>query len=53
MNTHTDDLEEVARLAQALGDPRTLAHLYWQQAYNHRWYCRYDAALSAAEKVYA
>jgi len=50
MQAYTDDLEEVARLAQALGDPRALAHLHWQEAYNHRWFCRYEAAQFAAEK---
>jgi DNA-binding SARP family transcriptional activator len=49
MDAYTEDLAEVARLAQALGDPHTLAHLYWQEAYNHRWFCRYEAALEAAE----
>lgn len=50
MEAYTQDLEEVRRLAQALGDPHPLAHLYWQEAYNHRWFCRYDAAQRAAEK---
>jgi DNA-binding SARP family transcriptional activator/tetratricopeptide (TPR) repeat protein len=50
MDTYTSDLEEVKRLAQDSDDPRALAHLHWQQAYNHRWFCRYDAARSAAEK---
>lgn len=50
MDAYTRDLEEVAQLARSLDDPRTLAHLHWQQAYNHRWFCRYDAARSSAEK---
>lgn len=50
MEAYTEDLVEVARLAQALGDPHTLAHLYWQEAYNHRWFCRYEPARLAAEK---
>jgi tetratricopeptide (TPR) repeat protein len=49
MEAYTEDLAEVARLAQGLGDPRTLAHLHWQKAYNHRWFCRYDEAQAAAE----
>ena len=50
MEAYTQDLEEVGRLAQALGDPHTLAHLHWQEAYNHRWFCRYEQARAAAEK---
>jgi predicted ATPase/DNA-binding SARP family transcriptional activator len=50
MQAYTEDLAEVARLAQALGDPHTLAHLHWQEAYNHRWFCRYEAARAAAGK---
>jgi predicted ATPase/DNA-binding SARP family transcriptional activator len=50
MDAYTKDLVEVARLVQALGDPRTLAHLHWQEAYNHRWFCRYDEAREAAQK---
>ena len=50
MEAYTQDLEEVAHLAQALGDPATLAHLHWQEAYNYRWFCRYAAAREAAEK---
>jgi DNA-binding SARP family transcriptional activator len=50
MEAYTEDLADVANLAQALGDPHTLAHLYWQEAYNHRWFCRYDEAQAAAER---
>jgi predicted ATPase len=50
MQAYTEDLAEVAQLAQALSDPHTLAHLHWQEAYNHRWFCRYDAAQAAAER---
>jgi DNA-binding SARP family transcriptional activator len=50
MQAYTEDLAEVAQLAQALSDPHTLAHFHWQEAYNHRWFCRYDAAQAAAER---
>lgn len=50
MEAYTQDLVEVGRLAQALGDPHTLAHLHWQEAYNHRWFCRYEQARAAAIK---
>jgi predicted ATPase/DNA-binding SARP family transcriptional activator len=48
MDAYTRDLQEVAGLAQALGDPQLLAHLHWREAYNHRWFCRYGAARRAA-----
>ncbi|MBN1147791.1 MAG: AAA family ATPase [Anaerolineales bacterium] len=48
MDAYTRDLQEVADLAQALGDPRLLADLRWREAYNHRWFCRYEAARCAA-----
>jgi tetratricopeptide (TPR) repeat protein len=49
MEAYDRDLAEVARLARALGDQRTLAHLHLREAYNHRWFCRYAQALKAAE----
>jgi tetratricopeptide (TPR) repeat protein len=50
MEAYAQDLEQVARLAQALQDPRTTAHLRWRQAYTHRWFCRYTQARQAAEE---
>jgi tetratricopeptide (TPR) repeat protein len=49
METYARDLEEVARLADQVGDARTLAHLRWRQAYTHRWFCRLAEARKAAE----
>jgi DNA-binding SARP family transcriptional activator len=48
METYARDLEEVAHLADELGDPRTLAHLRWREAHTHRWFCRYAEARKAA-----
>jgi DNA-binding SARP family transcriptional activator len=50
MGTYARDLEEVASLAESLGDPVTLAHLRWREAYTHRWFCRYPQARRAAEE---
>jgi DNA-binding SARP family transcriptional activator len=50
MEAYARDLEEVARLAESLRDPRTLAHLRWREAYTHRWFCRYPQARQAAEE---
>ncbi|MEJ2735967.1 MAG: AAA family ATPase [Anaerolineae bacterium] len=50
MDAYAGDLDEVARLAESLADPSTLAHLHWRIAYTHRWFCRYPQALEAAEK---
>ena len=50
MDSCARDLEEVSRLAQLLQDRRTLAHLRWREAYNHRWFCRYTQAQQAAEE---
>jgi len=50
METYGRDLQEVARLAESLGDPRTLAHLRWREAYTHRWFCHYAAARRGAEE---
>jgi DNA-binding SARP family transcriptional activator/tetratricopeptide (TPR) repeat protein len=48
MAAYERDTEQVALLADQLGDLPTLAHLHWRQAYAHRWYCRYAAAREAA-----
>jgi tetratricopeptide (TPR) repeat protein len=48
METYASDLEQVARLADSLGDARVLAHLRWRQAYTHRWFCRFPEARAAA-----
>jgi DNA-binding SARP family transcriptional activator len=50
METYAQDLEGVARLAQSLGDPRTMAHLCWRKAYTHRWFCRYAEAGAQAQE---
>ncbi len=49
MEAYACDLQEVGRLAELLGDRRTLAHLRWREAYTHRWFCRYAQTLEAAE----
>jgi len=49
MEAYARDLQEVARLAESLGDQRTLAHLRYREAYTHRWFCRYAQARKAAE----
>lgn len=49
MEAYAADLQKVARLAESLGDQRTLAHLRWREAYTHRWFCRYAQARQAAE----
>ncbi len=49
MEAYERDLKVVARLAELLGDQRTLAHLHWRKAYAHRWFCRYAEAQEAAE----
>jgi len=49
MEAHARDLKEVTRLVEMLGDPCTLAHLHWREAYTHRWFCRYAEARRAAE----
>jgi tetratricopeptide (TPR) repeat protein len=49
MEAYARDLQEVAVLAESLGDQRTLAHLRYREAYTHRWFCRYAQALEAAE----
>jgi DNA-binding SARP family transcriptional activator len=48
MEAYASDLSEVTRLAEQLGDPGTLAHLRWREAYAQRWFCRYAAARQAA-----
>lgn len=50
MDAYADDLREVADLAERLGDPGTLAHLRWREAYTERWFCRYVAARQSAEQ---
>jgi tetratricopeptide (TPR) repeat protein len=50
MEAHARDLQEVGRLVEFLGDPCTLAHLRWREAYTHRWFCRYAEAREAAEE---
>jgi DNA-binding SARP family transcriptional activator len=50
MDTYARDLTTIASLAQALGDAHTLAQLRRSEAYNHRWFCRYSAAIAAAEE---
>ena len=50
MEAYARDLQEVGRLAGLLGDARSLAHLRWREAYNHRWFCRYAEARQAAEE---
>jgi DNA-binding SARP family transcriptional activator len=50
MEAYARDLEQVADLAERLGDPSTLAHLHWREAYTHRWFCHYAAARQAAEQ---
>ena len=49
MEAYARDLQELARLAESLGDQRTLAHLRYREAYTHRWFCRYAQARKAAE----
>ncbi len=49
MAAYARDSQEVAQLAERLGDQRTLAHLRWREAYTHRWCCRYAEAQQAAE----
>jgi DNA-binding SARP family transcriptional activator len=50
MEAYAQDLQKMGRLAEWLGDEKTLAHLCWQEAYTHRWFCRYGEAQTAAEK---
>jgi tetratricopeptide (TPR) repeat protein len=48
MEAYACDGEEVVRLASSLGDPRSLAHARWREAYAHRWFCRFSAARASA-----
>jgi DNA-binding SARP family transcriptional activator len=50
MEAYARDVQEVERLARALGDQRTLAHLRYREAYTHRWFCRYAQGREAAEE---
>jgi tetratricopeptide (TPR) repeat protein len=50
MEAYAEDLQDVGRLASALGDARSLAHLQWREAYAHRWFCRYAQALASAKE---
>jgi tetratricopeptide (TPR) repeat protein len=49
MEAHAQDLKELSRLVELLGDRCALAHLHWREAYTHRWLCRYAEAREAAE----
>jgi tetratricopeptide (TPR) repeat protein len=49
MEAYARDGEEVVRLASSLGDPRSLAHVRWREAYAHRWFCRFSEARISAE----
>jgi DNA-binding SARP family transcriptional activator len=49
MEAHAQDLKELRRLVELLGDQCALAHLHWREAYTHRWFCRYVEAREAAE----
>lgn len=44
MDAYVRDLNEEAQLVVALDDPSMLAHLRWQQASAHLWFCRYGPA---------
>ena len=48
MEAYAHDSQEVARLADLLGDQRALAHLRWREAHAQRWFCHYTQALDAA-----
>ena len=50
MDAYASDVAEEARLAERLGDAGTNAQVSYRLAYAHRWFCRYDAALTAAEE---
>jgi DNA-binding SARP family transcriptional activator len=50
MHAFARDTEEVARLAEHLGDHRVLAHVHWRKAYTQRWFCCYAAAREAAQE---
>jgi tetratricopeptide (TPR) repeat protein len=50
VDSYARELKEVARLAELLGDPETLSHLRWRQAYTHRLFCRYAEARHAAQE---
>jgi DNA-binding SARP family transcriptional activator len=49
MEAYAQDLQELRRLVELLGDPCALAHLHWREAYTHRWFCHYAEAREAAE----
>jgi tetratricopeptide (TPR) repeat protein len=50
MDAYEEDTHEVAKLAERLGDPLSLAHLRWREAYAHRWFCRYAQARETARE---
>ncbi len=50
MASYSRDLDEGARLANALDDPAVLSRLRWRQASAHLWFCRYGEARAAAEE---
>lgn len=49
MEAYARDTQEVARLAELIGDRPTSAYLHWREAYTHRWFCRYPETRLAAE----
>jgi DNA-binding SARP family transcriptional activator/Flp pilus assembly protein TadD len=51
MRGYLQDLEEQDRLAEWMGDPRTLAYLRLNQTNAHRWFCRYAEAQTCAEEA--
>ena len=50
MDAYARDLDELARLARALGDRQLQAHACWRQAYAALWFCRYDQVARAAKE---
>ena len=50
MDAYTRDSVELARLSAEFGDRRDLAQSCWREAHAHRWFCRDQEALAAAEE---